>query len=497
MFCVSRKNKIAAMPQNENQHRNQPGGVRRPTFRKRLTLTATRLSVGVLVLTDLCVFFGAKQALRASTDSALLGVARSEVSSALYKSGGTALTLPAGSGYEKFVQVENAQDKIVAQTSNLMQGPALEQKPRQEARARSGQVVFADVALGQESLRCVYYPFQDAQGHSLLAIVGLPQQPVRRSLDLLALLLSMSLLVGAGAAAAGANRLSERLTQPLQDIAEAAQAIRESSLDRRIPSLSPDAEIQDVTLVLNEMLARLEAAFTAQQALVSSQSRFVADASHELRSPLSNLRGTVEVALRRPRSVDEYREALNTSLQEIERLSQIVTDLLTLSRADAGQFPIHAGFCDLSQIAGQAAAACAARAESAGVLLHFAADAPLPVLGDGGLLRQVADNLLDNALRYAPAQSRITVTAGQESAMACLTVQDVGEGLAEDEQARVFDRFYRADPSRARQSGGMGLGLAIAKAIAEAHHGQIRVQSRPGAGAAFTLCIPLSSETRD
>ena len=469
-------------------------------------LSATLLAVGVLMLTEAGVFFAARQILRAGTDSALLGMARMEIAPAVNapgarKAGGAArrqshaaLTLPRGSGYEKFVQIENAQDRVVAQTLNLMQGPPLEQKPIQEARARGGQIVFADVFLGREPLRCVYYPFLDAEGRPLLAIIGVPSQPMRRSLDWLAGLLGLSLLAGGGAAAIGAGRLAERLTRPLTGIARAARSVGEANLSARIPALSPDAEIQDVTTVLNDMLTHLEAAFSAQQALAASQSRFVADASHELRSPLSNLRGTVEVALRRPRSGEEYCDTLRISLTEIERLSRIVADLLTLSRADAGQFRLNLSLCDLSQIAHQAVLAAAARAESAGVFLHLAAGSPLPVRADGDRLREAVDNLLDNALRYAPAQTAIAVTTAQDSEMGCLTVRDAGEGLAEEEHSRVFDRFYRADPSRARQSGGMGLGLAIAKAIAEAHKGQIRVQSSPNAGAAFTICLPVADD---
>ncbi len=464
----------------------------RPTFRRRLMTAATLLSLGVLALTEAGVFLGTQQALRAGTDNALLGIARTEI--AAPAAGRTALSLPSGSGYEKFAQIENAEDKIVARTPNLIAGPPLAQMPMPESRARAGQIVFADVPLGDNSLRCVYYPFRDDAGHPLLAIVGVSRQPIRRTLEALAWLLSLSLLVGAGAAATGAARLAERLTLPLREIALAAHAVEESRLDTRIPEFSPDAEISDVTAVLNEMLARLETAFAAQRALTESQSRFVADASHELRTPLSNLRGTVEVTLRRPRTAEEYRETLGVSLTEIERLSRIVADLLTLSRADAGQFRLNRSVCDLSQIAAQAVAACAARADEAGVALHLDSAAALPVSGDGDRLREVADNLLDNSLRHAPAGSQISVTTRQEGASACLTVQDAGKGLAEEEQSRIFDRFYRADPSRARQSGGMGLGLAIAKAIAEAHSGSITVQSEPGAGAAFTLRVPAASE---
>lgn len=466
------------------------------TFRARLTGATTLLCLSVLVTAGSVVYWKARQALRTSLDASLLSIARAEIASAIDGPGGrvhvhneepTALVLAAGTGYEKFAQVENSADKIIARTENLQHVSSLPANNNHEARARAGHIVLGELNLHSAPLRAIYYPFQDVHGNKLLAIIAIPEEPMRRALHTLLESMWLSLLVASGMAAVGANRLARRLTVPLEQIALVTRAVGGLNLGERIPSFSPDAELQEVTDVLNKMLARLEAAFAAQ-------TRFIVDASHELRSPLSNLRGTVEVALRRPRSPEEYRQTLSTSLTEIERLSRLASDLLTLSRADTGGFIVDQTICDLSQIAAQAISAHASRAEEQHILQQLDYQGVLPVRGDPDRLRQVLDNFLDNALHHAPMNSTVTIAAYKEGVSCAVQIRDSGSGLNMEDQERIFDRFYRADSSRARQFGGLGLGLAIAKAIAEAHGGQIKVQSRPGAGAAFTLLIPAARE---
>ena len=328
----------------------------------------------------------------------------------------------------------------------------------------------------------------------LLAIIAISEEPTRRALHTLLVSMGLSLLIAGCIAAAGAYRLAQRLIIPLEEIAAAARSVGESNLKARIASFSSDAELQEVTDVLNAMLARLETAFAAQ-------SRFVVDASHELRSPLSNLRGTVEVALRRERSSEEYRQTLSTSLTEIERLSRLASDLLTLSRADTGGFIVNLALCDLGRIVSQSVSTHKLRAEAEQIHLTLENQGSLPIQGDPDRLRQVLDNLLDNALRHAPAGSTIAIRAQRQGSLCVVQVSDSGPGLSTESQERIFDRFYRADSSRARQYGGAGLGLAIVKAIVEAHLGRVEVQSRLGEGATFTFrlpaaqTVPLSKET--
>ena len=470
-------------------------------------LATTGLCLGILLVAGAGVYLGVRAALRASLDDALRGIAAAEIASASDEPNGkihvhpddaTSLSISSQTGYEKFAQIENSRDRIVARTPNLQRGPKLTRDAKAEKRARGGLVSFADIRLGDEPLRCVYYPFRAPDGEPLLAIVSIAQRPMRKSLQLLLGALGISLLLGGVAASIGAGALAKRLTQPLEQMASAAREIGESSLNARIPSGATDAEIADVTQVLNEMLGRLEAAFAAQQALIASQRRFVADASHELRSPLSNLRGTVEVALRRPRTSEDYRETLQISLSEIERLSRLVTALLTLSRADAGAVTRAFEACDWSAIAARSVAAHAARAQgnAVGLRLNAPENAPenVRVMGDADRLREVVDNLLDNALRYAPASSHVAVRVAREGENCLLSVEDSGVGLGADEVERVFDRFYRADSSRDRESGGMGLGLAIVKAIVESHGGEVYARNRDAGGAKFVVRLPVVLE---
>lgn len=471
------------------------------TLRRRIMLATTSLSLGILLVAGAGVYLGVRQALRASLDDALRSIAAAEIASAADEPGGkihvhpndaTSLSLTSQAGYEKFAQIENSRDRVIARTPNLERGPKLTRNPPAEKRARQGQITFADIHLGDEPLRCVYYPFRAPDGEHLLAIVSIPQRPMQKALQSLLMALSLSLVLGGVAASLGAGALARRLTLPLEQMATAARNIGESSLNSRIPVAAADAEIQDVTQVLNEMLARLEAAFAAQQTLIASQRRFVADASHELRSPLSNLRGTVEVALRRPRTDEDYRETLQVSLGEIERLSRLVAALLTLSRADAGGMTRPFESCDLPAIAAQSVAAHAARAAENAVNLELNAPENIRVMGDADRLREVVDNLLDNALRYAPPSSHVAVTLGHTDSKCLLIFEDNGPGLGEGELERVFDRFYRADSSRDRKSGGMGLGLAIVKAIVESHGGEVSARNRAQGGAAFTVRLPIA-----
>jgi two-component system OmpR family sensor kinase len=461
-----------------------------PTLRRRLTVSMTLLAVGVLTAASAAIYLRVRQALLSHLDSTLLSIARTEVAGAVDEPGGRVhvheetpvLTAPGELGYEKFAQIKDENHQAWAQTANLMGGPALETDAQQEAQALQGRVSFADMRRDHEAYRGIYYPMRNTDGASFVAVVAIPTGPVRRSLDSLLGALLLALVVGAGAAAVGASRLARRLTRPLEQVAAAADAIGGTNLQRRIPEVSREVELRQVTRVLNDMLERLEAAFLAQR-------NFVADASHELRSPLANLRGTVEVALRRTRPAEEYQEALTVALTEAERLSRLVDDLLMLSRVDARQFALEVRGCDLSDIARNAVTALAARGQEKGVHLRLDAQ-PAAVAGDAHRLRQAVDNLLGNALRYAPAGSEVVVTTRQGNGHVSLSVQDAGPGLSPEEQAHIFDRFYRVDVSRARHSGGLGLGLTIAKAIIDAHHGQVSVQSKPGEGCLFSVLLP-------
>jgi two-component system OmpR family sensor kinase len=387
-------------------------------------------------------------------------------------------------------RITDASGRVLAQTSNLASGSPLLDDQSARARALAGELAFADLGRGTAAYRGLYHPHHTPERVPLTLLVALPTAPLERTMRAILAGLGFSLLGAAAAAAWGSVQIARRLTVPLDRIADVARAIRTHGPSARIPVVSADAELQSLTAILNEMLAALEAALTAERQTVEAQKRFVADAAHELRSPLANLRGTIEVTLRRPRSPEEYQESLAIAVAEIERLSRLTNDLLVLSRADAGQLMCRPAPCDAVAIAADAIAASAERATERRIDVDLAAPGCLPIVADADRLRQVVDNLLDNGLRHAPEGTTLTVSAEARNGDLVLAVRDRGPGLTAEQQRRVFDRFFRADESRARGSGGLGLGLSIAKAIVEAHHGTLTVESTPGAGSTFVVTLP-------
>jgi two-component system OmpR family sensor kinase len=480
-------------------------GLLRPrTFRFRLIASMTALSLAALGVAGVLIHLRVERALFANLDDALVSIARTEIASAFDEPGKPvhvheedrpgSLTLAVGSGYEKFARITNGAGEVIAQTTNLAAHPLPDDAVGRTAGA-AGEIAFADLRGAGGTFRGVYYPIRDAADPGTVALVAVSKEPVARALHAVTGALVVSLAAAALAAGWLGGRIARRLTHPLERVADAARAIGTNGTHTAIPEVSDDAELRVLTDILNGMLGRLDAALQAERTTAESQRRFVADASHELRTPLTNLRGTIEVALRHPRTAEEYRETLRTAVHEIERLTRLANDLLTLSRADAGRLPCEPSPCDLAAVASQAVHAWSDRAREQHVTIRLESAASVPIVADAGRIRQVFDNLLDNALRHAPPESEILVSAGALNGTATLAVRDRGPGLAPQDQARVFERFYRTDAARARHSGGLGLGLPIAKAIVEAHGGTLAVSSAPGEGCTFEARLPSTART--
>ncbi len=242
------------------------------------------------------------------------------------------------------------------------------------------------------------------------------------------------------------------------------------------------------------MLAQIEAAFDAQAASERRLRRFVADASHELRTPLAAVRAYAELfgrgADRRP---DDLERAMTGIGRESERMTVLVEDLLLLARLDEGR-PLEREPVELDEVVSEAVDAAVAVDPDRPVDLE--AD-PVVVLGDRDRLRQVLDNLLSNVRAHTPAGSPVRVRVGSENGLAVVEVADSGPGMTSDETARVFERFYRSDSSRSRATGGVGLGLSIVAAVAEAHGGAVSAHSTPGDGATFRITFPRNGGTPD
>ncbi len=269
--------------------------------------------------------------------------------------------------------------------------------------------------------------------------------------------------------------------RPLREIERTAAAITAGDLSQRVERLEPQTEVGRVGSALNTMLDHLEASDRRLR-------RFVADASHELRTPLASVRAYAELfgrgAAARPADLER---AMSGIRREAERMSVLVDDLLLLARLDEGR-PLERAPVALDTLVAEAVDA--ARVVDPERPYELALE-PAVVEGDAGRLRQVVDNLLANARAHTPAGTRVRVHVRREGNEAVLEVADHGPGLGEDEAQRVFERFYRADASRARASGGVGLGLAIVAAVAQAHGGRAETRPTPGGGATFVVSLPL------
>jgi heavy metal sensor kinase len=359
-------------------------------------------------------------------------------------------------------------------------GTRLPLSPQALRNAEQGRETFETVAMPTTSLRVLTLPVVVGGQIERLVQVAVPLDAVdgarRRFLWILAGLAPVGIL----GAAAGGWWLAGRALAPVDHMIESARRITAEDLAQRVPSPPSDDELGRLAAGLNDMLGRLERAF-------SSARRFSADAAHELRTPLTILKGEVEVALSSPQTTDEYRRVLASAQEEIDRLASLVEDLLFLARADAGVAPPPNDPVDLNAVIDDARPAMAALAERGGLELTVDASGPVWVLGSAPLLFRVVLNLVDNAIKYTPAGGQVIVrlTAGGQAE---LTVCDTGPGIAPEEQARIFDRFYRGDPARER--GGSGLGLALTRSIVQLHGGRIAVESQPEHGTCFRVRLP-------
>lgn len=278
--------------------------------------------------------------------------------------------------------------------------------------------------------------------------------------------------------------LAQRLLEPIQDLTSAASRIAGASdLSTRLTWNGPNDELGRLIAVFNRMMERLQDVFRIQQ-------RFVADISHELRTPLTGIMGNVD--LMRRYGADE--ESLNAIHTDTARMSRLVHDLLMLARADSGGTRIHPMVLDADAVLSGAVKSATHAAEQKGVNLTLGHVEPLRIMGDPQQVKQLLDNVIDNAIKFTPAGGQITLTMQRVDQSARIEVTDTGIGIAAEHQQRIFDRFYQVDTARSQDgSGGFGLGLSVARWVAEAHHGSIEVRSQPGTGTTFTIHLPLAN----
>ena len=324
-----------------------------------------------------------------------------------------------------------------------------------------------------------------------VVVVAVPLTEVDQTLNrllLVELFVSAAVLIVLGALAWWIVRAGLR---PLDEMTETAGAIAQGDLSRRVPPGDESTEVGRLGHALNVMLGEIEESFAARKASEERLRRFLADASHELRTPLTSIRGYAEMF---DRGARDRPDDLATSMRHIrvdaDRMSTLVEDLLILARLDRER-PLAHELVDLREVVQPAVAAIELQEPDRTITLN--SDEPLLVVGDAGRLRQVVDNLLVNAVRHTPAGTSISVDLGQQPGSAVVSVLDHGPGIPPEDRLRIFEPFFRADPSRSRATGGQGLGLAIVSTIVQAHGGQVGVSPGEEGGARFWVRIPLAS----
>lgn len=309
-------------------------------------------------------------------------------------------------------------------------------------------------------------------------------QTTLRSLVVELLLLAPLVLI---LGALGSYVLAARAFIPIDNLTRAARSIEAGDLHQRVPVPRAQDEVQRLALTLNDMIARLENAFARQR-------RFVADASHELRTPVTVICNIAEMTLLNASTVEECRSALSDISMEAERLGHLISDLLALARIDEGQARLEREAVRLDHLVHAVVAQAKCMAVERAINVQVQASEPIVLFGDETRLIQMVINLLDNALLYTNPGGEVTLTATMKQRQAILFVRDTGIGIAPEHLPHIFERFYRVDPARVRTEGNnSGLGLSIVDWVVSAHGGVVTVESQVGQGSTFVITLPLSN----
>lgn len=456
--------------------------MRRPrSIRWRLTLWYSAFLLGTLLIAGLGIYSGLAHVLRENfadqvEQEAILaqaGVSLTNGSLAL-----DAATLSHFDEHDRFVRLVTSDGTIVADTSDDDEHIPLPKIDKHDPTDST----FETHTIDGEPFGIATEPVISGDTVAGLVQVGVSRSDVDETLRTVMLIFAVALPVLLAFAAVGGYLVSGRALAPVDDITAMAASIRPEDLGKRLDLDLPDDELGRLARTFDAMLQRIDTAFERQR-------QFTGDAAHELRTPLSLMQSQVELALARPRSRAEYQEALTGLHGDIDRLTSIVSVLLTLARADANKLPLVREPSDLSEIVQLVLDSYQPQAEQAGVALQNRSATTLVTIDDD-LVVQLLVNLIDNALAHTPPGGTVSVGTTSATGQPCLWVEDTGSGIAPEHQEHIFERFYRADPGRSRGQGGTGLGLAFCKAIAEAHSGTLTVTSEPGHGARFELCLP-------
>ena len=345
--------------------------------------------------------------------------------------------------------------------------------------AFKGNPAYENARYRGENYRILYFPVNEANIVRVWESLESPEKNITRLESLFMIFLPIVLFVSSLIS----WLLAGRLLSPFVTMRALAEQIRQGRLKERITLGFKGREIEDLAKMFNEMLDGI-------QQSVEAQKRFTSDVSHEIRSPLTSLRGSIEVALRRRRSPAEYEEVLKNNLADIIRLSRITDNLLFLGKADNKILELRRQWLDIGYLIERVIEHLQDKAADAVVSIDREYGETIEISGDVELLEQAFANLLDNAIKYSPERGRITVRTAQDKENITVRIRDAGSGIPEADLPHIFERFYRVKDAHTRRAGGTGLGLAITKWIVNAHNGKIGVESVVGSGTTFFVVLP-------
>ncbi len=341
---------------------------------------------------------------------------------------------------------------------------------------------FVDIQTDQGKIR-LRYEIVTSGNDSYLLFVGASMQPIDDTLDSFLEGLAWVIPLGVLLAAIAAWFMAGKALEPVAALGKAAGEIAVSSLDRRLPVQGSNDELDQLAIQFNETLERLEKA-------VGEMKQFTASISHELRTPLAILRGEAEIALMQTNSPEQYRRVLVSQLEEFEKLTRMINQLLTLARAESGEVEVLKEQVNVSTMVQTLTEELEPVAASKNLSLSCKCDPDVTVSGDSAWIERIVLNLVDNAIKFTPPGGSVTVNVSTDQQTATLEVQDNGIGIPSDALPHIFERFYRTDPSRSNRAEGAGLGLTLVKWAVDQHRGSIEVESLPSKGSLFRIKFP-------
>ena len=386
-----------------------------------------------------------------------------------------------------FVIVRDGEGRVLTETVNL---PSEDGDPVWREALDSGKPASGTAELSGDEADFIYaVPVDPPRGRARVVEAGKSYEPALEGIEATSAILAAGIGAAFVLSIGGAYLLARAALKPVEAVTATAREMGAGDLARRLPVANPGDEIGRLATTINGLLARLEAAFRRREEALSRQRRFAADASHELRTPLTSISGHArmldEWALEGDR--EKARRSVGAIRRETGRMRSLVESLLTLTRGDEGA-PMEIGRYDLGAVAKEATGSAATAADGRVSVEFVPTEHNVLATFDRERILQVASILLDNAVKYTPDGGSVAVRVEAKDDGVSLAVSDSGVGIFEDQLPLVFERFYRADTARAEE--GVGLGLSIARQIAEAHGGTIEATSKVGVGSTFVLLLP-------